>query len=88
VLIRRENRIGWPVFAKLERGLSRRGPLKRKFRPRCYAKTRAGSAVHHEGGAGQAAMRFHGGLSVAMYVLVAVMWLIPDRRIERILSEL
>jgi hypothetical protein len=24
-------------------------------------------------------------LSVAMYVLVAVMWLIPDRRIERIL---
>jgi uncharacterized membrane protein len=27
-------------------------------------------------------------LSVAMYVLVAVMWLIPDRRIERILHEL
>jgi hypothetical protein len=28
----------------LERGLSRRGlPLKRKFRPRCYAKTRAGA---------------------------------------------
>jgi len=26
-------------------------------------------------------------LSVAMYVLVAVMWLIPDRRIERILHE-
>src|SRR5262249_2359087 len=25
-------------------------------------------------------------LSVAMYVLVAVMWLIPDRRIERILN--
>jgi hypothetical protein len=27
-------------------------------------------------------------LSVAMYILVAVMWLIPDRRIERILHEL
>ena len=26
-------------------------------------------------------------LSVAMYVLVTVMWLIPDRRIERILHE-
>jgi TMEM175 potassium channel family protein len=26
-------------------------------------------------------------LSVAMYVLVAVMWLIPDRRIERVFHE-
>jgi hypothetical protein len=27
-------------------------------------------------------------LSVALYILLAVMWLIPDRRIERILHEL
>jgi uncharacterized membrane protein len=26
-------------------------------------------------------------LSLAMYVLVAVMWLIPDRRIEKVLHE-
>jgi len=26
-------------------------------------------------------------LSIALYVLVAVMWLIPDRRIERVLRE-
>jgi hypothetical protein len=27
-------------------------------------------------------------LACALYVLVAVMWLIPDRRIERTLAEL
>ena len=26
-------------------------------------------------------------LSIALYVLVAVLWLIPDRRIERVLRE-
>jgi uncharacterized membrane protein len=26
-------------------------------------------------------------LSVAMYVLIAVMWLVPDRRIERVFHE-
>ena len=29
----------------------------------------------------------HAGLACGLYVLVAVMWLIPDRRIERVLTE-
>jgi hypothetical protein len=48
----------------LERGLSRRGlPLKRKFRPRCYAKTRAGAPCIMRVVPGKRRCRFHGGLS-------------------------
>jgi uncharacterized membrane protein len=34
-----------------------------------------------------AAAHLHPGISHALYVLVAVIWLVPDRRIERVLSE-
>jgi hypothetical protein len=48
----------------LERGLSRRGlPLKRKFRPRCYAKTRAGAPCIVRVVPGKRRCRFHGGMS-------------------------
>ena len=45
-----------------ERGLSHRGlPLKRKFRPRCCAKTRAGAPLHHEGSPGKRRVGFTAG---------------------------
>ena len=48
----------------LERGLSRTGlPLKRKFRPRCCAKTRAGAPCIMRVVPGKRRCRFHGGLS-------------------------
>ena len=48
----------------LERGLSRTGlPLKRKFRPRCCAKTRAGVPCIMRVVPGKRRCRFHGGLS-------------------------
>src|SRR5262244_3317906 len=48
----------------LERGLSYRGlPLKRKFRPRCCAKTRAGAPCIRRVVPGKRRCRFHGGLS-------------------------
>src|SRR6266446_4580806 len=47
-----------------ERGLSHRGlPLKRKFRPRCCAKTRAGAPCIMRVVPGKRRCRFHGGLS-------------------------
>jgi hypothetical protein len=47
-----------------ERGLSHRGlPLKRKFRPRCCAKTRAGAPCIMRVIPGKRRCRFHGGLS-------------------------
>ena len=47
-----------------ERGLSHRGlPLKRKFRPRCCAKTRAGVPCIMRVVPGKRRCRFHGGLS-------------------------
>jgi hypothetical protein len=47
-----------------ERGLSHRGlPLKRKFRPRCCAKTRAGVPCIMRVLPGKRRCRFHGGLS-------------------------
>ncbi len=47
-----------------ERGLSHRGlPLKRKFRPRCCAKTRAGVPCIMRLVPGKRRCRFHGGLS-------------------------
>jgi hypothetical protein len=47
-----------------ERGLSHRGlPLKRKFRPRCCAKTRAGAPCSMRVVPGKRRCRFHGGLS-------------------------
>jgi hypothetical protein len=47
-----------------ERGLSHRGlPLKRKFRPRCCAKTRAGVPCITRVVPGKRRCRFHGGLS-------------------------
>ena len=48
----------------LERGLSPRGlPLKRKYRPRCSAKTRAGVPCIMRVVPGKQRCRFHGGLS-------------------------
>src|SRR5229473_5885103 len=48
----------------LERGLSHTGlPLKRKFRPRCCAKTRAGAPCIMRVVPGKRRCRFHGGLS-------------------------
>src|SRR5262249_28553147 len=48
----------------LESGLSRTGlPLKRKFRPRCCAKTRAGAPCIMRVVPGKRRCRFHGGLS-------------------------
>jgi hypothetical protein len=48
----------------LERGLSHRGlPLKRKFRPRCCAKTRAGAPCFMRVVPGKRRCRFHGGMS-------------------------
>jgi len=48
----------------LERGLSHRGlPLKRKFRPRCCAETRAGDQCIMRVMPGKRRCRFHGGLS-------------------------
>ena len=48
----------------LERGLSPRGlPLKRKYRPRCRAKTRAGVPCIMRVVPGKQRCRFHGGLS-------------------------
>jgi hypothetical protein len=48
----------------LERGLPRTGlPLKRKFRPRCCAKTRAGAPCIMRVVPGKRRCRFHGGLS-------------------------
>jgi len=47
-----------------ERGLSHRGlPLKRKFRPRCCAKTRAGVPCIMRVVPGKRRCRFHGGMS-------------------------
>src|SRR5258708_27469269 len=47
----------------LERGLSHRGlPLKRKFRPRCCAKTRAGVPCITRVVPGKRRCRFHGGM--------------------------
>src|SRR5262245_16773992 len=47
-----------------ERGLSHTGlPLKRKFRPRCCAKTRAGAPCIMRVVPGKRRCRFHGGLS-------------------------
>jgi hypothetical protein len=47
-----------------ERGLSHRGlPLKRKFRPRCCAKTRAGAPCIMGVVPGKRRCRFHGGMS-------------------------
>ena len=47
-----------------ERGLSHRGlPLKRKFRPRCCAKTRAGAPCIMRVVPGKRRCRFHGGMS-------------------------
>src|SRR6266446_7000746 len=47
-----------------ERGLSHRGlPLKRKFRPRCCAKTRAGVPCITRVVPGKRRFRFHGGMS-------------------------
>src|SRR5262249_6204516 len=47
-----------------ERGLSHKGlPLKRKFRPRCCAKTRAGAPCIMRVVPGKRRCRFHGGLS-------------------------
>ena len=47
-----------------ERGLSHRGlPLKRKFRPKCCAKTRAGGQCIMRVVPGKRRCRFHGGLS-------------------------
>ena len=47
-----------------ERGLSPRGlPLKRKFRPRCCAKTRAGVPCITRVVPGKRRCRFHGGMS-------------------------
>src|SRR5262249_42032619 len=49
-----------------ERGLSHRGPpLKRKFRPRCCAKTRAGGQCIMRVIPGKPRCRFHGGLSTS-----------------------
>jgi len=48
----------------LERGLSRTGlPLKRKLRPRCCAKTRAGAPCLMRVVPGKRRCRFHGGMS-------------------------
>jgi hypothetical protein len=47
-----------------ERGLSHRGlPLKRKLRPRCCAKTRAGAPCIMRVVPGKRRCRFHGGMS-------------------------
>jgi hypothetical protein len=47
-----------------ERGLSHTGlPLKRKFRPRCCAKTRAGAPCIMRVVPGKRRCRFHGGMS-------------------------
>src|SRR6266404_8560759 len=52
------------VSADAECGLSHTGlPLKRKFRPRCCAKTRAGAPCIMRVVPGKRRCRFHGGLS-------------------------
>src|SRR5260370_41850806 len=61
----------WTLF---ERGLSHRGlPLKRKFRPRCCAKTRAGVPCIMRVVPGKRRCRFHGGVKNEA-------WARPDRR--------
>jgi len=57
-----------------ERGLSHRGlPLKRKFRPRCCARTRAGAPCIMRVVPGKRRCRFHGGTQNEG-------WSCPDRR--------
>ena len=77
-----------------ERGLSHRGlPLKRKFRPRCCAKTRAGVPCIMRVVPGKRRCRFHGGGVTPMAIKrtkkadpVHVVVKVDGRRWRRVLS--